>query len=502
MRRTATVLLPLLACAVAAASDAKAFEEMKARYEKAAKIRDETGIRDRRKLILGLFDYLDQKGCRKLLRDAFDDEDSADTRVAVVQVLGASGDPKDLDYLAKSLGSDREKLRGPVIALGEGLSYTAKPSAAAAAGHAAELAAKAKEGDLRFALLEGVAELGDPAAYDALVAMGDKLVPDTRFMRNVALGSCGKEKAVAGLAGEIKAASPLVRLSAVLGLARTDSPAALQAITEALGDPDPRVVEAAANAVLKAKHAPAAPALAEAMAIVPRRVQFTVRAALAALLGKDVGMDAAAWKAVISGKKPEPPTVAADQPALPKFFGIPVASDRIAIVLALPASMQWLGRLARAQEGICEFLTALPDDASFDVYTCARTTESFSPTLVSGAESRTQAQDWVRKRLYAHGVDLKATISQILDEQPDVDTILLATDHEPWGQGAAETSQEALEVIRRANLTRRVRIHTSFVVPGGRYTKAEINEDEFEARADALKQLAETSGGRFVRLDK
>jgi hypothetical protein len=59
-----------------------------------------------------------------------------------------------------------------------------------------------------------------------------------------------------------------------------------------------------------------------------------------------------------------------------------------------------------------------------------------------------------------------------------------------------------MEVFRQANLSRRVRVHVAFVVPGGRYAPSETIDDEFEDRATLLKILAETSGGRFVRVDR
>jgi len=51
----------------ASASDEKGFAAIKAEYEKAAKKHDPDGVRDRRKILLRMFDFIDQKACRKLL---------------------------------------------------------------------------------------------------------------------------------------------------------------------------------------------------------------------------------------------------------------------------------------------------------------------------------------------------------------------------------------------------------------------------------------------------
>ena len=67
----------LAGAAVARASDPAAFSDLKKRYEKAAKNHDDNGVRERRKLILECFDYLDQKECRKLLRDSLDGSDDS-----------------------------------------------------------------------------------------------------------------------------------------------------------------------------------------------------------------------------------------------------------------------------------------------------------------------------------------------------------------------------------------------------------------------------------------
>ena len=482
----------------ARASDEKGFASLKAEYEKASKKHDPDGVRDRRKLLLKFFDYLDQKACRKLLREALDEEDEADTRVAVVQVLGASPDPKDLDAIVKALAKD--KLRGAAIALGEGIACADPSGADASAQRAAELVAKAK-GDVRLSLLEGVGELGVASAYEPLVALGEKWLPEEHYLRNVALGACGKEKAVERLVADMKASTGLVRRGTVAGLARTGANESLAALTDALRDPDPRTVEIAAVALGKAKHAPAATAMADAMLTAPLRVKLVLRAALAETLGKDVGLDPAAWRAVIEKKQPAPPPVAADEPKLPTFFGIPVASDRVVVVLDKSHSMAWNGRLTRCQEEIDRYLGSLDDKALFAVAACDRNLERFSDALTMGAAQRTQAQAWVKKQLGGSGYDLKAGLASVLETYPEADTILLATDSMPWGEGAAETASEVLEVFHAANRTRAVRVHVAFVVPGGRLTTSE-QEPEFEDRAFMLGLLAKGSGGTFVRVEK
>jgi HEAT repeat protein len=500
--RTLAAVVALAALAASAGAEDtkpdKAFLDLKARYEKAAKKHDDEGVRERRKLLVQFYDMRRSKACKKLFRDALDSEDSVDTLVSVVHVLAASGDPKEIDAVVKTV--TREKRRGPAIALGEALAYTHPDDVAAVTAHALSLVPKTK-GDVRLSLLEGIGELADPSGYDGLVALGDVWLPDEHYLRFAAMGACGRERAVETLAASMPGATGPARRGVVVGLARTGAPASLAPLTEALRDLDPVCVEIAADALGKAKHLPAADALADVLATAPLRARVAARSALVSILGRDHGLDAAAWRAALAGKKPAPPVVPADSPALPSFFGIPVASDRVAVLLDRSHSMAWMGRLARAQEGIVAYLQSLDDATSFAVFACDKDlARSGGRGLAAGPRARADAIAWMRKLLGGGGFDLKSALVEILQTEPDVDTILLATDSLPWGSDGAETCTEALEVFRRANTSRRVRVHVAFVVPGGRVKTSEI-EGEFEDREAMLELLAETSGGTFVRID-
>jgi hypothetical protein len=356
---------------------------------------------------------------------------------------------------------------------------------------------------VRFALLEGVAELAEPAAYDALAAfpIDAKTPKDERYVRNVALGACGREKAVPALAAEAKNGDPVVRLGAVTGLARTGAKESLAPLTDALHDLDPLVVETAATALGAAKHQPATNALVDAMGAASLRSRIALRAALASIVGADHGLDPSAWRDALAGKKPAAVSAAAAAQKGPEFFEIPAATDRVAVVLDRSHRMGWNGRMDRAKNGIASYLAAIDGSVAFNVYTCANVTESFSKSMCTGAASRDQSVEWVKRQLPGSGADLQRCLLQILAEQPDVDTILLATNSMPWGDSAATTAMETIEVFRRANLTRRVKLHVAFVVPGGRVTTSETNDD-FEDRATLLQLMAEMSGGKFVRVDQ
>lgn len=491
-----TPLLAVLALTIvggfAAASDEAAFKDIETRWRKLAKNKDEDANRERRKLLLRVFDFLDQKAARKLLRDAYGDEPTPDGRIAAVQVLAASGDPKDAEFL---LGAFRkERSPGPVIALGQGLSFTAEASAPAMSAWAAAQAAKQK-GDAQRSLLEGAAELGDPSALPALRALAGKLDEAGEFERLIALGSCGRAAAVPDLEKASLAPDADIRLGATLGLARTGGPGAPPAPTALPGlvamaaDLSPNVVEAAARGLAAAKHAPAVKPLADALTRAPLRTREVLRAALREITGRDAGHDPEAWQKD-GGTAPAP--------KLPSFAGIDVATDHVALLLDLSRSMDDSGRLAAAKRVLHDFLGTLPEDAVFGVVAVGRTPVPLSDKLSTGATGSASAAAFLDKQLTAGGCDLREGLRYVLRQWPSIDTIVLATDSQPWGETADDTPLAVLQELRRDNRMRRVRLHIAFTAPGGRFAESEPKAEEYEDRKELLKLLAESADGKLV----
>jgi hypothetical protein len=491
----AAVLAGALAAApLAAAADEAAIKELEARYRKLAKNKDDAANRERRKLLFSLFDQRDLKGCRKLLREAYGEETLADNRIAVVQVLGATGDAKELDFL---LGAFRkERLPGPQIALGQALSYTDPARAEAISSYAATLVARNK-GDSGRSLLEGLGDLASPSAFPALKALGQKLTPPERFEQVIALGACGRAAAVPSLEALGTDPDAAVRLAVAIALGRTGGPEqpaaqdALTPLTSLLGDGDPRVVEAAALALAKTKHAPAVGPLTDALRRAPLRTREALRGALAALTGRECGHDADAWKA--GGTAPAP--------KIPVFAGLPVPSDHVAIVVDVSRRMSWNGRLARAT-GVCsEYLATLPADASFGLVACSRTPTPASEKLLLGDAGRRDAEDWLRKLATAGGCDLKEALVYVVRTWPSVDTIVVVGASAPLGDNADASPLEVIQEFRRENRALRVRVFSAFVAPGGRSPQMETDEGEYAERKDLLQELAESTGGKAAVLE-
>lgn len=473
-----------------------AFKEIEISYKKLAKNRDDAANRQRRKLLLQCFDFRTQKSCKKLLRDAYDDEPTADNRIAIVQVLAATGDPKDLDFLISSFR--KEKASGPVLAIAAGLSFTAPEDAAVVAPHAVGVAAKQK-GDAVRALLEGAGLLAEPAAAAPLAALAGKLQPHDEFERIVALGACARDGAMNTLERTAVSTDPTFRFAAALGLGLTGGPekppvsAALPMLRALVGDKDPRVVEAAAAALGRAKDKDALGQLSAALRSARLRTREVVRAALREITGRDAGHDADLWLKD-GGTAPSPVK-------LPQFSTIPVPSDRVALVLDLSRSMDWNARLERAKDLLRQYLAALPDDAVFGVIAAGRTPFVLSDRLGSGAAAKQQADQFLAERTTASWCDLREALTYVVTMWPDVDTIVLATDSAPSGEAPEDSPYEVAFDFRRDTRIRPVRVHVAFTAPGGRYPESEVDEHEYPYRKDVLKEFAELTGGTFVAVE-
>lgn len=473
----------------ALASDETGFKALKAEFDKAAKNHDDIGNRTRRRLILQAFDYRDQKACRKLLRDAFGDESLPDNRVAVMQVLPACGDTKEIDFCLTSL--KKEKSPGPVIALAEGIGYTDAAAAAAVAQYLAPLLAKNK-GEVQRSLIEGAGALGELAAFSALNALGDKLPPAEAFERLVALGACGKGLAIPVLSKAAKISDPSLRLGATLGLVRSGAPEAAPILVELVSDLDARVAIAAVEALGAMKHEPAKDALIAALGSSSIRVREAARAALKEITGKDCGWSADAWKTLTPGALP---------PVGPAFFGISVASSRVVVILDLSRSMAWSGRLDRARAEAKALVAALGEDTQFDIIEAGRGPKAVLGSLSSGPSAKAKATEAIEKLTTATGFDTREAVQFVLRTMPDADTILIATDSYPYGEGSEDTPLSVMQEIRKENRIRRVRINVAFVAPGGRHTESETDADEYEDRKFLMKLFAESNGGRFVAVE-
>jgi len=472
------------------------FKKLARRYDELSKNHDNEANRERRYAILDMHPFRTERLCRKLLKKAFDDEKTIDNRVAVVHVLGGSGDPKSLDFLVKEF--KKENARAPVIALAAGLGYTPEDEKTreAMTKQVAKHLRKAKD-DLRMSLIAGLGGIGHASAVPILLDLS-KMTTDEWFTRDIALGRAGGDAVVPMLQDDAGQPQPAVRLGAALGLAATASDVGFGALTEMLADTDDRVVRAAAGELARAGRKESAKALAAALGnAISLRTREELRIALRTILGRDFGYDAAAWAKVAGGGHQTEPKAL---PQATSFFGLPVASDSFALLIDTSRSTGWMDRLARIRTECVEFIDRLPEDSSFVL---ARATRQFMPYQEEGfvgPSQRADAQAWIDELLPGGGLDLRIALNETLTRYPQVDTIVIATDSHPWGAGRSSGSRETMEIFRRLNATRRVRLIIALVMPGGRYEPSERSESEIDERIDYLTEMAQDSGGTFIQV--
>lgn len=500
---TLGISLALLALP-AHASDEDAFKDLKARYEKLAKKNDDVGQRARRPLLREMAAFADLKACRKLLRDAWDEEKaSLANRCEVVRSLAASGDTKELDFLLKSVAKEtgkRDGPRSPAIALGTGLAMVPEGSEAAIALHALKAAAKARD-DLRISLVEGVGRLAPAEALQPLLALDVGSDLRLRYERAVAVGSCGGEAALAFLRKEIADPSPDARLGAATGLGYCETAGANELLVNLLGDRDPRVIESAARSLGRLQEASAAKSLVAAFRGSPLRTREVVRTALRDITGNDYGHDADAWEKNL-GAKPGTQKAPLPAPRLPTLFGTAVPTDNVVIVLDTSRSMEWLGRRERARSGLVDFLGTLADEAVITLYTTGITPSSFRDgASATAGTARDAARKWIEEQLGGRGFDVLQVLAKVLRDHPQADSVVLATDSPPWATRPNADPRETLEVFQRDNALSRVAVHVAFVAPGGRYEQGgENDEDEWNETIEQLQRLAEESRGTFTHV--
>ena len=487
--------LALLGMAVVAVPQSTEWKALAKRYDELARNHDDDANRERRYVLLDMFPFRTEKACRKLLKDAWDDEQSIANRVAVVHLLAGSGDTKSVDYLVS--GFKKEKARAPVIALSMGLGFTPESERTAIAECALKHLKKAKD-DLRYALIEGLGELGNPAAMPWLTA-AKGLTTEELFERNLALGRCGGDAALDLLRPELENALAEARLGATRGIAAVATEAAWPELQRMLADADERVVRRAAAGLAKAGQKAAAPLIADALANARSlRTREALRAALRTLLGRDLGHDAEAWKALAAGGNPKAPDTF---PRIPEFCGMPVASDRFAVLIDTSRSTAWMNRLERMKTECVRLVEALPESATFSLAAASRDIRPFSDSWVDAA-GRAAAIEWIQDLQPGGGFDARLALTTVLESDSLIDTIVLVTDSHPWGAGVGEGSRETIETFRRMNRTRDVRLVIALVMPGGRYESSERSESEIVERIDYLTEMATDSGGTFVNVDK
>lgn len=173
-----------------------------------------------------------------------------------------------------------------------------------------------------------------------------------------------------------------------------------------------------------------------------------------------------------------------------RFFGLPVDSARVAIVVDGSGSMSsskfgdlsTVEAAAREVEAFCE---RLPEDGVFQVWIVEQgPTAAFKKAVPVNRANRLKAMEFLRKREYRSTSSVvEALEAAMLD--PDVDTLVFVGDGGS-SSGAHQFDGHVLDAARRLYARHGVRIHTVLVTDSTRHEKL-------------MNDLAEATGGRMAK---
>jgi len=220
-------------------------------------------------------------------------------------------------------------------------------------------------------------------------------------------------------------------------------------------------------------HAPAAVvALVDLLDTLPGEVRADVAGYLAAISGKNHGVDAAAWRAwwESEGDNFEFPPRAPFYPAPTvapgdagnAYYEIPVYADRIVFVIDTSSSMEG-ERMETAKRELVSAIHTLDPLVAFTVISFSDAARAWQPQLVvAGDDAKQSAAAYVRA-LNAAG---KTASFDALDAafRYDAETIFFLSDGEPTA-GRMVNPAQIIRFVAEANKNRRLSLHTIGIMP-------------------------------------
>jgi|GEM_PF-371799 len=345
------------------------------------------------------------------------------------------------------------------------------------------------------------------------------------------------------------------RLLAVRVLAQKRGDGVLEALVDGLKDKAPRVVIESAYALASIQDLRAVRPLIDLLAATEKEkglVWVAARESLTAITRADFPT-ADKWRSYWDAKEKEiesaktkggdikpllgdianPRTVLTEEIAkAPKFFGAEVLSRRIMFVIDVSSSMQakdpemektpegelkpkgnikipdnaekdeWGGivslpperaRIERVKRELAKCIKELPSSVRFNIIAFSDKVKLWSPKLVKAEDSaKSTAIGWVSS-LKADGDTHTDDALKAAFNDPEVDTIYLLSDGQPFKAGTPVDVEPILEWVKSNNRFRKVIINTF----GFENAKKTPNMD-VKAMMQLLKGLADMTGGKFT----
>ena len=364
--------------------------------------------------------------------------------------------------------------------------------------------------------VEGLAEVGGRGAYDQIIGVGLR-GGDYELERYIGrvLVAC-EEKDVRTFIYERAAGSRFtsVRIVLLAVIARwPDDRRTLDVLHDAVAGANSKVAFAALKWIRKIKSRASALPLVEALAareeIARNRLYFDIRRTLQFLSDGEADFDVAAdwrnyWKGRGRAAKPKPKkkkkagknrTVVGP----PRFFNLPIESDRILFIIDTSTSMTRRDpkpvpgtdesgrrgrtvvkkkedkdkpppppppereRMLRVKQELIRVVKELPSSTRFGILSFSHVLNFWGGTSTlrpATEENRDRAVTWV-STLTANGATRTDLALKTALSVGDLDTIYLLTDGRPKDQrNQTIDAQHVLELVKRHNRFQKVRIHT------------------------------------------
>jgi HEAT repeat protein/Mg-chelatase subunit ChlD len=320
----------------------------------------------------------------------------------------------------------------------------------------------------------------------AFVALGEIVVPDAAWRRQVLEAATGRDYALRSAA---------TKLLAALG-----DEEAVAALGGLLADPYHGVRVEAIDALASVRRREVVPLLIARLEVESLRLAQRVHHALVLLTGLENGLSPVPWRAwwEAEGASFQLPTLDAALAAertrdehratyktQARFYGIQIVSDRLCFVLDTSGSMAELVteedmRIDLVKRELLASIASLPDGARFNMVFFSDRAREWQKKLVEVDErSREDASEFVAREGAGGATALWDALEKAF-EDPDLDTIVLFSDGEPT-KGRIVDASEILEAVRTRDSLRHVVIHTVSMQGGG----------------DLMRGLAEATGGEY-----
>ncbi|MEM8885710.1 MAG: hypothetical protein AAGD14_16715 [Planctomycetota bacterium] len=197
------------------------------------------------------------------------------------------------------------------------------------------------------------------------------------------------------------------------------------------------------------------------------RLRFDVWNALRALTGKEIPPDPEQWRAILPWDGPAPDAAGATPGHETKtraYFGLPVASERIAFVFDVSGSMRDDGKIEQARAQFAKTAATLGNEQRYDLFVYRYLLKYPPRPKLERAFGKLQAgrgrkaNGWLKKQpARGGGAIYDGLVAAMLD--PEVDTIYLLSDGVP-SYGTVSRDYRVRQEVRRVNRWRRVAIHT------------------------------------------